>query len=192
KNNGVELFINSINIDSENFSWESSFNISSNKNILLDIPNEEGELLINRFGGVINTPSALLKEGEPIGVFYGYIRNGIWNSQAEIDEAGVTAGLGVFPGGKRYEDISGPNGQPDGVIDIHDRTIIGSPHPDFFGGLSNTFSFFGFDINMYWSFVVGNEIFNETDSRINTAFDNNVRKKFVNRWTESNTDTNVP
>jgi len=192
KNNGVELFINSINIDSENFSWESSFNISSNKNILLDIPNEEGELLINRFGGVINTPSALLKEGEPIGVFYGYIRNGIWNSQAEIDEAGVTSGQGVFPGGKRYEDISGPNGQPDGVIDIHDRTIIGSPHPDFFGGLSNTFSFFGFDINMYWSFVVGNEIFNETDSRINTAFDNNVRKKFVNRWTESNTDTNVP
>ncbi|WP_051315761.1 SusC/RagA family TonB-linked outer membrane protein, partial [Arenibacter certesii] len=191
ENQGFELFVNSINIDKNDFRWDTSFNISTNKNKVVSIPHESGELLINRFGGVINQPSAVIKEGEPIGAFYGYIRNGIWNTQAEIDAAGVT-GRGVFPGGKRFEDISGPNGVPDGIIDDNDQTIIGSPHPELFGGMNNTITYKGFDFSMYWSFVLGNDIFNETDSRINTAFDNNVSKVFANRWTPENTDSNVP
>ncbi len=191
QNSGLELTINSVNVDKNGFKWESSFNISSNKNKLLEIPDENGEREINAFGGVINAPSALLREGEPIGVFYGLVRNGIWNSQEEIDQAGLS-GLGVFPGGKRYEDISGPEGVPDGVITMDDRTIIGDPNPDFFGGINNSLSYKGFEFSMYWAFVLGNQIFNETDSRINTAFDNNVSKRFVNRWTPTNTDSNIP
>ena len=191
ENSGFELFVNSINVDKGDFRWDTSFNISTNKNIVVSIPDEDGELLINRFGGVLNQPSAVIKEGEPIGSFYGYIRNGIWNDQAEIDAAGVE-GRGVFPGGKRFEDISGPDDVPDGVIDADDQTIIGNPHPELFGGMNNTFTYKGLEFSMYWSFVVGNDIFNETDSRINTAFDNNVSGMFANRWTPDNTDTNVP
>ena len=192
ENKGFELFVSSINVDTADFRWESSLNISTNKNEVLSIPEKDGKLHINRFGGVINTPSALIKEGEAIGVFYGFIRDGIWNSKAEIDNAGITEGQGVFPGGKRYKDISGPNGIPDGIIDDDDRTIIGNPHPKLFGGISNTLSYKGLEFSIYWSFVLGNDIFNETDSRINTAFDNNVRKKFVNRWTPTNTETDIP
>jgi TonB-linked SusC/RagA family outer membrane protein len=192
ENKGFELAVNSVNIDKNNFYWETSFNISTNENKVLSIPDEDGERLINRFGGVINAPSALIREGEPIGVFYGYQRQGIWNSQEEIDAAGITEGQGVFPGGKRYLDISGPDGVPDGIIDDNDWTIIGSPHPDLFGGMGNTLTYKGFEFSMYWAFVLGNEIFNETDSRINTAFDNNVRRKFTERWTPTNTETNVP
>ena len=191
QNSGLELTVNSVNIDRNGFKWETNFNISSNKNKLLKIPDENGEREINTFGGVIAARSALLREGEPVGVFYGLKRNGIWNTQDEIDEAGLS-GLGVFPGGKRYEDISGPDGVPDGVINMDDRTIIGDPNPDFFGGISNTLSYKGFEFSMYWSFVLGNQIFNETDSRINTAFDNNVSKRFADRWTPTNTDSNIP
>lgn len=191
QNTGIEFSFNSVNIDRGDFKWETSFNITANKNKLLEIPDENGEREINRFGGVINAPSALLKEGEPVGVFYGLVRDGIWNTQDEIDAAGVT-GQGVFPGGKKYADLSGPEDVPDGVIDLNDRTIIGNPNPDLFGGMGNTLTYKGFEFGIYLSFVQGNDIFNETDSRINTAFDNNVAKKFNNRWTTTNTDSNVP
>jgi hypothetical protein len=191
QNTGIEFSFNSVNIDKGNFKWETSFNITANKNKLLEIPDENGEREINYFGGVINAPSALLKEGEPIGVFYGLVRDGIWNSQEEIDAAGLT-GQGVFPGGKKYADLSGPEGAPDGVIDLNDRTIIGDPNPDLFGGMGNVLTYKGFEFSFYLSYVYGIDIFNETDSRINTAFDNNVAKKFNNRWSDTNTDSNVP
>lgn len=190
-NRGIEFSFNSVNIDNNDFKWETSFNITANKNELLEIPDENGEREINRFGGVINVPSALLKEGEPVGVFYGLVRDGIWNSQEEIDAADVS-GQGVFPGGKKYLDISGPEGVPDGVIDLNDRTIIGDPNPTLFGGMGNVLTYKGFEFSIYLSYVYGNDIFNETDSRINTAFDNNVSKKFNNRWTPTNTETDVP
>ncbi len=191
QNTGIEFSFNSVNIDKGDFKWETSFNITANKNKLLEIPDENGEREINTFGGVISAYSALLKEGEPVGVFYGLKRDGIWNSQEEIDAAGVT-GMGVFPGGKKYADISGPEGVPDGVINMDDRTIIGNPNPDLFGGMGNVLTYKGFEFTMYLSFVVGNDIFNELDSRINTAFDNNVSKRFNDRWTDTNTDSNVP
>ena len=191
ENQGFEILINSVNIDTKDFTWETSFNLTTNKNKVISIPDEDGELRINTFGGVLNQPSALIKVGEPLGVFFGYKRNGIWNTQEEIDAAGLT-GRGVFPGGKRFEDISGPDGIPDGIINGDDQTIIGNPHPKVFGGFNNTFRYKNFDFSMYWSYVLGNDIFNETDSRINTAFDNNVSKIYANRWTPTNTDSNVP
>jgi len=185
-NKGVELAITSININKNNFRWETNFNIATNRNEVLDIFNEEGFIFVNPIGGVEAVTSGILQEGQPIGTFYGMVRDGIWNSQQEIEDSGLS-GFSVFPGGKRFVDLNG-----DGVISAdEDRQIIGDANPDFFGGIGNNFSWKGLELSFFLSFTVGNEIFNETDSRVGVALDNNTFKRFVNRWTPSNTDTDV-
>ncbi|MFT4567667.1 MAG: TonB-linked SusC/RagA family outer membrane protein, partial [Saprospiraceae bacterium] len=186
-NKGVELSISTVNVNTNDFKWETSFNISRNKNIVVDLFNEEGFIFINPIGGVEAVTSGILQEGEPIGTFYGMVRDGIWNSQEEIEASGLS-GFSVFPGGKRFEDIDG-----DGVIaPTKDRQIIGDANPDFFGGMGNNLSFKGFDFSFFWAFSIGNDIFNETDSRVGVALDNNTFKRFADRWSATNTESNIP
>lgn len=191
-NEGFEFLINTVNVSAKKFRWETSFNISTNKNRVISIPNPTGQVLTNYAGTVINPATALIKEGQPIGIFYGLQNTGIWHSAQEITDAGITKGMGVFAGGKRYTDLSGPNGKPDGIIDDYDRTLLGSPFPTIFGGLNNSFTYGQFDFSFYWAFVSGNKIFNTANFTINTSFDNNVVKRFVNRWTPANTNTDIP
>lgn len=191
-NQGIEFALTTVNIDAGDFLWETSFNISANRNEVTDIPNPEGFALVANgvtSYGAGNT--AILQEGEPIGSFFGYRSDGIWNDQAEIDAAGLS-GFNVFPGGRRFVDVSGPDGEPDGVIGPDDRTIIGNPNPDFFGGLNNTFIYKGFELSFFLQFVYGNEILNEADYFLNLAFDYNSYSDLVNYWTPENTNTNIP
>lgn len=186
-NQGVELAITSVNVNRNGFLWETNFNIAFNRNEVLDIFNEEGFIFINTIGGVEAVISGILQEGEPIGTFYGMVRDGIWNSTSEIDASGLS-GFSVFPGGKRFVDLNG-----DGVISaVDDRQIIGDANPNFFGGIGNNLSYRGFDLSFFFTFTVGNEIFNETDSRVGTALDNNTFARFADRWTPDNPDSNVP
>lgn len=186
-NKGVELAITTVNVNTSDFRWETNFNIAANRNEVLDIFNQEGFIYVNTIGGVEAVISGILQEGEPIGTFYGMVRNGIWNSQQEIEDAGLS-GFSVFPGGKRFEDLNG-----DGIISAdEDRQIIGDANPDFFGGMGNTFSYKGLDLSFFWAFTVGNQIFNETDSRVGVALDNNTFKRFADRWTPTNTESDVP
>lgn len=188
RNMGFELSLNSINVTSDNFEWSTNFNISTNKNEILEIDTPGGFILNNPIGGnFIGVPSGILRKGIPLGSFYGLVSEGIWNNQTEIDESGLT-GETIFLGGQRYRDVDG-----DGEIDItKDRQIIGDANPKFFGGLGNNFRYKRFEVYMYLTFVYGNDIFNETQSRLGVAFENNVPASYVNRWTPSNTNTNIP
>lgn len=186
-NKGVELAITTVNINRNDFRWETNFNIATNKNEVVDIFNDEGFIYTNPIGGVEAVVSGILQEGQPIGTFFGLVRDGIWNSQQEIEASGLT-GFSVFPGGKRFVDVNG-----DGVISASgDRQVIGNANPDFFGGIGNTFTYKGFELSFFFSFTVGNEVFNETDSRIGIAFDNNTFKRYADRWTPDNTDSDIP
>ena len=110
--------------------------------------------------------------GQPISSFFGYQVNGLWQSQAEIDAANATAGAGkIFqdgaaPGRLRYTDNNSVDengkltGRPDGIIDEADRTVLGSPIPDFTGGLNLRVAYKGFDIETFLYTSLGNEIFN--------------------------------
>lgn len=184
-NKGFEFSLTSININRNDLRWETNFNISTNKNKVVDIIAPEGYILNNDF--TWSGASGIIQEGQPIGTFYGLEMDGIWNSQEEIDEAGLS-GFGVFPGGKRYKDIDG-----DKVIsETLDRKIIGHADPDFFGGISNKLSYKAFDLYVFFSFIIGNEIYNESGRLLEQSLDNNVYGKFANRWTPDNATSNIP
>ena len=186
-NKGFEISLNSINIDNGGFKWETNFNISTNQNRVVSLQTEGGRLFINPIGRGISVNSAVLEEGQPLSTYYGMVSEGIWHSQEEIDASGLS-GYSVFPGGRRYADLDGNK-----VIDAaQDRKVIGNPNPSFFGGMGNTLTYKGFELYFYFSFIYGNDIFNETDSRLAVAFDNNTFHRFVNRWTPENTNTDIP
>ncbi len=184
-NKGVEFSLTSININKKYFKWETNFNISANRNKVVDIITSEGYILNNSF--TWSGPSGILKEGEPIGTFYGLVMDGIWHSQEEITNAGVS-GFSVFPGGRRFKDLDG-----NGIISSTlDNTIIGHADPKFYGGMSNRFSYKGIELYLFFSFVYGNQIYNETGRSLEQALDNNVYQKFADRWTTTNTASNIP
>lgn len=187
RNHGFEISLNTLNTRTDNFEWNTSFNISTNRNEILEIDAPEGFILNNPIGGdFLGIPSGILREGISLGSFYGLVSEGIWNSQQEIDDSGLS-GETVILGGRRYKDVDG-----DGEIDItNDRQVIGDANPDFFGGFGNTLKYKNFEMYMYFTFVLGNDIFNETSSKLGVAFDNNVPGYYVDRWSPSNLDTNI-
>ncbi len=96
---------------------------------------------------------------------------------------------GTSAGDIRFADLNG-----DGVINADDRTIIGNPWPDFEGGLTNTMSFRGFDLNLFFQFSRGNDIFNGTriySDAFGNGFDNNTENA-LERWTPTNPSNTQP
>jgi len=129
-NKGFELSVNSQNIKSPSFSWATSFNIARNINNIEKLENPMN------FG---SRDLILFKQGNPMYSFWVY-------NQLYVDPQ---------TGNAVYDDIN-----EDGKITTDDRQILGSIWPDFFGGLTNTFTFKGFDVNTFFSFSYGNEIYN--------------------------------
>ena len=93
--------------------------------------------------------------------FFGYISDGIFESWAEADAwPKIFGGTNNKPGYFKYRDVSGPNGEPDGIVDSNDRTYIGSPHPDFTAGLSLSLGYKGFHVMTTLYSSVGNKVVN--------------------------------
>jgi hypothetical protein len=103
-------------------------------------------------------------------LFMGYKYDGIFQSVEEIKNSPIPVNNNgerlpvneenVWVGDVKYKDVSGPDGKPDGVIDVNDRTFIGNPWPEFFGGMTNTFSYKNFDLSVVLTFVYGNDLYN--------------------------------
>jgi TonB-linked SusC/RagA family outer membrane protein len=146
-----------------------------------------------------------IKEGYPLGVFWGHIADGIFQSYDEINAharqvVNSNPRLATAPGDIRFRDINGRDangeltGQPDGVINSDDRTMIGNPWPDYEGGITNTASFKGFDMTAFVSFSQGNDIYNGTRfymDRYGSDGDNHSTRA-LKRWRPDFTNTNEP
>lgn len=152
ENKGVDvnLFVRPLN---RKFVWDSRFTFSIYKNVVTKLPGGEFSASSDQFIG-------MAREGEPIGIFYGYEAVGIFETNEEASQYQNTPGYGAFQAG----DIKFADHFEDGIIDSKDMVIIGNPHPDFYGSFLNTFSYKGikFDLNLTYS--VGNEAVNTTRS----------------------------
>jgi TonB-dependent starch-binding outer membrane protein SusC len=159
ENQGMEYSLNADIIRGNNFNWSAGFNISFNQNKVLELPNGT-PILNNSATGVFYTVNATFRteEGLPIGQFYGLKWTGEVYPTDEDALAHVSRIMGqpAVGGTLKYEDFN-----EDGVIDANDRQLLGSPHPDFFGGFNSQMRFRSFDLGMQFSYVNGNLLFNQ-------------------------------
>lgn len=203
RNKGIELTVKSVNFSKRNFSWTTDFNISFIKNTLVAL-NSGKDYLLSRSGISTNFSEYdyIAKVGESIGSMYGYVFDGVyqqsdfemWGDGTMHLKPGIVditqhAGKAVAPGFVKYKDLNG-----DGIITSDDRSVIGNGQPDFYGGLTNTFNFYGVDLSFMLQFVYGNDVYNaqrlfctQTDLEM-MNFMGEVR----NRWTPSNASNTIP
>lgn len=183
QNKGVEFTITSDNLRGKEVSWQTNFNMSFNKNKILSLDasdviyyNDAG------FGQYFCTNMV----GQPIGSFYGWETNGIFQSQEEVDN--YASQSGAAPGDIRFKDS-----HDNGIINDQDRTIIGNPQPLFTYALGNTLTWKGFDMEIFFQGVYGNTIFNalkvEMESMSTVC---NQYASVANRWTGPGTSTTIP
>ncbi|MCK8495950.1 MULTISPECIES: TonB-dependent receptor [Spirosoma] len=188
QNKGFEIGINSTNIQSEGngFTWSSNLNFSLNRNQVIDIGtlrNEQGQEVDRTIIG----DYTITQKGAPLGAFFGYQVQSIFQTTDEIASAATQPGQ-PKPGDIRFADLNG-----DGRIDANDRTIIGNPNPDFIAGFTNNFSYKGFELSLFFQGSFGNDIYNQNRVTIEGMSDPlNQTTAVLNRWTPTNTNTTIP
>jgi TonB-linked SusC/RagA family outer membrane protein len=185
ENRGIEISINSINTEGD-FKWTTNVNFAANRNKVLDI----GGVSQIYAGGVANIAqnvnSGIIQVGQPLGSFYGFVTDGVYQTAEEIKA--LPDASAKKPGDRKYADLNG-----DGKIDDNDRIIIGRAQPKFIGGISNTFSYKGFDLTVFLQGVYGNNILNANRFELEyLSGTTNQDRDMLNRWTPANTDTDIP
>lgn len=187
ENKGIEIALNTKNIMKKNFAWDSNFTFSLNRNKVLEINTQTGfetrSVNGNEYGVTEPTIINYIVPGKPIGMFYGYRvigrfesaedfyykdadgniqRTPVMSAVSEIDEK-----TGVWIGDYIYKDLN-----EDGVIDENDMDYIGNPEPKFTFGIGNTFTFFGFDLNIFLTGSYGNDVVNYTNRYLGNPYRN--------------------
>ena len=185
ENKGWELLINTKNIQREDFNWNSTLTLSSNKNKILDLGGQEFiDVVVDQILGAGNTR---LIVGETAPVFMGAQYLGTWKNQAEIDASGQNTATN-FVGGPKYKDTDG-----DGDISNEDFEVLGNPFPDLIFGFENNFSYKNFDLSIYIQGTVGNEVYNLRTR--NSFFIRGELPKYAevaNYWSPQNPNSDIP
>ena len=190
QNKGFEVTLSTKNIIKNDFKWSSDAVFSYNKNNVESINSDTP--IITASGG-FNSAIGLIKAGYPVNVFYGYITDGIFQNQAEVDShavqmPGSNSATSTAPGDIRFKDLNN-----DGVINDKDRTVIGNPNPKFTFSFNNTFSYKNFDLTIFLQGSYGNDIFNA--NRMYTeamSIIQNQSTAVLGRWTGEGTSNNIP
>jgi TonB-dependent starch-binding outer membrane protein SusC len=183
-NYGLDLTITSENIKTPELNWTTSLNVSFVQNEFTDLD------IASPFfsGGLRGQFAVLFDEGQPAGSFYGFVTDGIFQTQAEVASHATQTAL-TAPGDIRFKDLNG-----DGVINANDRTFIGSPVPDMFFGMTNTITWRKFDLSIFVQGTVGNEIFNFNhfydEGGLNS--NGNSSRRVLDRWTGPGTSNSTP
>ena len=193
RNRGMDIGINYRGdaFDSQ-IRYSVGVNLSTYRNEVLDLDGNP-KTFINGFG-LRTPPVTRTQAGRPVSSFYGYIVDGIFQDQAEVDAAPKAFDTYNAPGKFRYRDVSGPQGVPDGKVDDNDQTFIGNPHPDFTGGINVSVGYKGFDLTVFANGSYGNDLFNYVSywTDFQTFQGNRSRKMLYDSWRPGKTDAKLP
>lgn len=185
KNIGYELELKYKN-NYKDFNYSLGFNISKLRNEVIEVKNSTGFIESGSFGVGQSLSPTRMQVGQPIGVFYGFQTDGIFQNQAEVNAhpSQLALGTAAVPGDIRYKDING-----DGVINVNDRTFIGNPIPDYTLGFNMNLSYKGFDFVAYSYASIGNDMIRNYER---TEVNLNKGNYVLGRWTGEGTSNNVP
>lgn len=190
RNKGIETLITTYNINNDKFRWSTDFVFAYNDNEVLDI-NSDTPLTTGSVG--LNFNLARIQPGYPINVFYGYVQDGIFQTQAEVDNwavqvPGTNPATSTSPGDIRFKDLNS-----DGIINDDDRTFIGNPNPEFTYSINNSFTIGNFELGVFLQGVHGNDIFNANRLFMeNMSVTTNQSTGVLNRWAGPGTSNTTP
>lgn len=187
KNTGFEFALTSRNLTGK-LSWTTNFNISFNKNRVLDIgTNSIGDPLEIPGENIplSNQATNLTKAGHTAAAFYMYKYIGVWQLG---EEAEALKWSGAVPGDPRYADLNG-----NGVFDVGDKTFVGNPHPEFYGGLNNTFTYGNFSLSVFLDYATGYQVYNTARNLFSRGvpFVQNFAE-MADFWTPENPGNTIP
>lgn len=201
QNIGIDLTINTVNFTNKNFSWNTTVTLSHNKNKVNKLTGEDVQLYLASFGYSGAGASHQIAVGQPLGQFYGYVTDGLYQvSDFDYDATTNTYTLkdGVpYHGDKKqiqpgYWKFKNVDGSEDNLITENDKTVIGNAFPDFYGGINNTFTWKDFDLSIFLTYSYGAEVLNATKlTNTKTALTNkNVLAiaNEANRWVTVNSN----
>ncbi len=198
KNQGLELTLNTINVKTKNFNWNTNFNIAFNRNKILELVEGQENLRTPvAWDTWYNSPLYIGRIGQPAALFYGYIWDGnyqyedfneytpgVYSLKSTVTTNGSPRSS-IKPGDIKYKDLNG-----DKVTNSSDLGIIGSPIPIHVGGLSNNFNYKNFSLNVLLQWSYGNDVYNanrlifEGNSLFRLSM--NQYTTYENRWTPEN------
>jgi TonB-linked SusC/RagA family outer membrane protein len=199
RNEGLELSLNTVNIDNKHLKWSSSFNISFNRNKVLSLTKGQDKLFsFVGFESQYNTtPLYIAQTGLPAAMFYGFIFDGVYqyedfdNPQPGVYRLKSTVPTNgnardvIQPGDIRYRDLNN-----DGTVDSYDQTIIGTVYPAHTGGFGNNFNYKGFDLHVFLQWSYGNNVYNANrimfEGNATVRPEMNQFASYNDRWTPDN------
>lgn len=193
-NKGLEIAVNTTNIETKNFSWTTSFNFNINRNKVLSLGSVTSIPVEASGGGEIKEIGRVIV-GSPLGSGWGYVYDGVYQ-ESDFDNGVLKEGVARIqgitskPGDMKFMDLSG-----DTIVDpLNDKKIISRSDPLNFGGISNSFRYKNFDLSIFFQWSYGNEVMNI--GRYYTEGDKNrlniTKEYWENRWTAENPTNKYP
>ncbi|MFV5687288.1 SusC/RagA family TonB-linked outer membrane protein [Flavobacterium sp. ZT3R25] len=190
ENKGIEIGLITENIKTENFSWNSNVVFSANKNRVVEIGNGVDQFFpVVPNGSLLQQQPVTVKVGLPLGTFWGYQTNGVFQTQEEINaQPKINSLANTKVGDRRYVDTNG-----DGIISAADKGSLGTSQPKFVGSFSNTVSYNNFDLNFSFQGTYGGKIFNALNQQLEiSTLGTNVAATLLDRWTPANPSIEIP
>lgn len=193
-NKGIEIALTTHNIQTKDFTWSTSLNLSHNKNKVKALYNTDYMEIVSNWAQTseFNKSDYIIRVGQSLGQMYGYRLKGIYTvddfnydekQQKYIVKEGIPYDKNYYPkpGYWKFEDVDGNK-----EITEKDRTVIGNANPKLYGGLTNTFVWKGFDLSVFLNFSIGNKIYSANKmyyTKFNNRWRNTLKDEAMRRFT---------